>query len=51
MKQAELEKKKSEKLKKMRDKQVQNKIQEKINYDPHGINKNINRKTRELRFC
>lgn len=50
MKQMEMEKKKLDKLRKMREKQVQTKIQEKINYDPDEINKNISRKARELRY-
>lgn len=50
MKQSELEKKKTEKLKRMREKQVQNKIQETIHYDPENMKKTISRKTRELRL-
>lgn len=50
MKQSEMEKKKAEKLKRMREKQVQNKIQETIHYDPESMKKTISRKTRELRL-
>ena len=46
----ELQKEHIDKLKKMREKKLHDKIQEKIKYDPKEIDKNFARETRKKRL-